>query len=243
MTTQYREARTAPVETHVRMPNWHQDEPWLAMLTHVDQRSILRLLYSQWIKRIIDFGAALVLLICLLPLLALISLAIRLEAPGSVVFRQTRIGRGGKPFTIFKFRTMIPDRRKNASPGVYTGIERRRSHKTRNDPRVTRLGRLLRRTSLDELPQLVNILLGQMSFVGPRPELPEIVASYAPWQHQRHLVTPGLTGWWQVERSSDRPMHEHTELDIYYVMHISAMLDVIILLRTFLVVFRGHGAF
>ncbi|HMO57991.1 MAG TPA: sugar transferase [Roseiflexaceae bacterium] len=247
MTTRYRDVRTPPAEPHVRISSGKQGtyeaDAWLAFLALADQSNIWRLLYTRWIKRCIDCVAALVLLLLLSPLLLMISLAIRLESPGPAIFRQTRIGRGGKPFTILKFRTMLPDRRQSTANGQHTGIERRQSHKTRRNPRVTRLGRFLRRTSLDELPQLVNILVGQMSFVGPRPELPEIVDSYASWQHQRHLVTPGLTGWWQIEGRSERPMHDHTDLDIYYVVHISPMLDVIILLRTFLAVLRGHGAF
>ncbi len=118
-----------------------------------------------------------------------------------------------------------------------------RSRKARNDPRVTRVGRFLRRTSLDELPQLFNVLRGDMSLVGPRPELPEIVATYEAWQHDRHRVLPGLSGWWQIHGRSDKPMHQHTELDIYYVSHVSFLLDVYILLRTLVVVIAGRGAF
>jgi lipopolysaccharide/colanic/teichoic acid biosynthesis glycosyltransferase len=108
---------------------------------------------------------------------------------------------------------------------------------------VTPLGRFLRRTSLDELPQLWNVLRGDMSLVGPRPELPEIVARYEEWQHVRHTVRPGLTGWWQVNRPPDRLMHEVVELDIYYVKHRSLALDLKILLRTVSAVLRGTGAF
>jgi lipopolysaccharide/colanic/teichoic acid biosynthesis glycosyltransferase len=136
---------------------------------------------------------------------------------------------------------MIPDRRRNNLP--YDGPERRIRHKSRTDPRVTRLGKLLRSTSIDELPQLVNVLLGDMSLVGPRPELPAIVAGYAPWQHQRHLVRPGITGWWQVRGRSDFPMHEHTELDIYYVAHKSLWFDLRILFETVRTVLVRSGAF
>src|SRR5262249_33056604 len=110
-------------------------------------------------------------------------------------------------------------------------------------PRVTRLGRFLRRTSLDELPQLWNVLRGDMSMVGPRPELPEIVARYEEWQHGRHAVRPGLTGWWQVNRPADKLMYEVVELDIYYVTNRSFWLDVRILVRTVSAVVRGTGAF
>ena len=101
----------------------------------------------------------------------------------------------------------------------------------------------MRRTCLDEVPQLWNVLRGEMSLVGPRPELPEIVARYEPWQHQRHAVTPGLTGWWQVNRNGRRLMHESTELDLYYLEHWSVGLDLVILCRTLLIVIRGVGAF
>jgi lipopolysaccharide/colanic/teichoic acid biosynthesis glycosyltransferase len=116
-------------------------------------------------------------------------------------------------------------------------------HKMPDDPRVTRAGRLLRRTSVDEWPQLINVIRGQMSLVGPRPELPNIVKTYEPWQHLRHLVRPGMTGWWQVQGRSDLPMHEHTELDLYYVKHVSFRLDLQITARTVGVVLRGLGAF
>jgi lipopolysaccharide/colanic/teichoic acid biosynthesis glycosyltransferase len=116
-------------------------------------------------------------------------------------------------------------------------------HKLRQDPRITRVGRWLRRTSVDELPQLINILLGHMSLIGPRPELVEIVDRYEPWQHRRHMVRPGLTGWWQVSGRGNRPMHENTELDLYYVDHLSAGLDLRILIRTVVVVVKGLGAF
>lgn len=195
----------------------------------------------QWCKHALDVTLATLLLLLLLPLLLAITVGIWLTCGRPSLFRQVRIGRGGRPFVMYKFRTMRPDRRKRAEP--YAGPDRRRTHKSPHDPRVTRLGRFLRRTSLDELPQLLNVLTGDMSLVGPRPELPEIVARYAPWQHQRHLVRPGITGWWQVQGRSHRPMHEHTELDLYYVAHRSVMLDVWILLRTLPAVLGRRDAF
>jgi lipopolysaccharide/colanic/teichoic acid biosynthesis glycosyltransferase len=116
-------------------------------------------------------------------------------------------------------------------------------HKTRNDPRVTRVGRIVRKTSLDELPQLINILRGEMSLVGPRPELPFLVERYEPWQRKRFAVPQGITGWWQVNGRSDKPMHLHTEEDLYYVQNYSLLLDIQILFKTILVVLRGKGAF
>jgi lipopolysaccharide/colanic/teichoic acid biosynthesis glycosyltransferase len=115
--------------------------------------------------------------------------------------------------------------------------------KTANDPRVTRIGRLIRRTSIDELPQLLNVLNGDMSLVGPRPELPWLVEEYEPWQRKRFAVPQGITGWWQINGRSDNPMHKHTEQDLYYIQHYSWWLDILILWRTVSVVLRGKGAY
>jgi lipopolysaccharide/colanic/teichoic acid biosynthesis glycosyltransferase len=216
-------------------------QTWMTFLATSQEQPIERVLYSLLFKRWFDALAAGILLVALAPLLALVALLIRLESPGQVIFRQTRIGRNGTPFTIYKFRTMIPDRRQRTLP--VEGEERRKRHKTESDPRVTTVGRFLRRSSIDELPQFFNILRGDMSFIGPRPELPQIVDNYAEWQHQRHLVTPGLSGWWQVEGRSDLPMHENTELDIYYVMNQSFTLDAKIVVRTFRALLSRGGAF
>ena len=198
-------------------------------------------LYGRFAKRGVDVAGAGAALLLLAPVMAALGAAIRLDSPGPALFRQTRIGRGGHPFTVYKFRTMTvqPDGELllfRAADGAYR-------HKIPDDPRVTRLGRFLRRSSLDELPQLLNVLRGDMSLVGPRPELPQIVLGYEPWQHRRHLVRPGITGWWQVSGRSHLPMHEHTELDVYYVDHLSFGLDARIMLRTLKVVARGLGAF
>jgi lipopolysaccharide/colanic/teichoic acid biosynthesis glycosyltransferase len=194
-------------------------------------------------KRVFDIGAAGAALAVLSPLVALIAVAIVLDSGRPVFFRQQRIGRYGVPFSIWKFRTMIPDRRKldlGAPPGM---PERRHTHKSVEDPRQTRVGRFLRRSCLDEIPQFWNALRGEMSIVGPRPELPDIVAGYEPWQHARHLVPPGITGWWQVNRDAHVPMHRATHLDLYYVEHWSPWLDLMILVRTAGVVVRGIGSF
>ncbi len=116
-------------------------------------------------------------------------------------------------------------------------------HKTRADPRVTPMGRFLRRTSLDELPQLFNVLAGSMSLVGPRPELPHLVENYQPWQRKRFTVPPGMTGWWQVTGRSDKPMHLHTEDDLYYISNYSIWLDIVILIRTVWQVLIGRGSY
>ena len=195
------------------------------------------------VKRALDVLVVLSVLLALCWLLVLLAVAVKLSSPGPVFFRQARIGRHGRSFTMLKFRTMRMERRR-ANAGPPPGIpERRRCHKSPRDPRVTCIGRLLRRSCMDELPQLWNVLVGDMTLVGPRPELPEIVARYEPWQHARHLVTPGITGWWQVNRDPHQLMHEATELDLHYVRNQSLLLDLLILIRTVGAVVNGRGAF
>lgn len=214
---------------------------WLNVLEASQHLSTSKVIYGLLIKRWLDVVGASLLLICLAPLLVVVTLLIRVSSPGPAIYRQQRIGKDGEPFVIYKFRTMTPDRRQRNEP--ISGPDRRRRHKTEHDPRVTRLGRFLRQTSIDELPQLFNVLRGEMSFIGPRPEMPKIVEQYEDWQHRRHIVRPGLSGWWQISGRSDRPMHENTELDIYYVAHQSFSLDLYIFLQTFRALFRRDGAF
>ena len=217
------------------------EEEWAAALRAGSWAGSGRLLYCLAVKRWIDITMATLLLIACSPLMVGVTALIYLDSRGPIFFRQVRVGLNGRPFVVYKFRSMDPA--SIAWPATLTGSDGRVPHKMRNDPRVTRVGRFLRRTSLDELPQLINVVRGEMSLVGPRPELPQIVSEYAPWQHQRHLVRPGITGWWQIRGRSELPMHEHTELDIHYVEHISFRLDLYILWRTLGVVFSGHGAF
>jgi lipopolysaccharide/colanic/teichoic acid biosynthesis glycosyltransferase len=195
------------------------------------------------VKRVLDLALACSLLLALAPLLLLLALVIALDSPGPVLFRQARVGKDGRLFEMLKFRTMSPERRLHNVGPPPGEADRRLRHKSAGDPRVTRVGRLLRRTCLDELPQLLNVLRGDMSLVGPRPELPIIVAAYEPWQHGRHLVPPGITGWWQVNRVGDCLMHEATELDIYYVHNCSILLDLWILARTLGAIVAGSGAY
>ena len=195
----------------------------------------------RWLlKRVLDLGLAGVLLVLLTPLMALIALAIRLDSGRPVLLRQARVGEHGRVFQMFKFRTMYPPGEGDEDvPAVAAG----RSIKSRYDPRITPLGAYLRRTSLDELPQLVNVLRGEMSLVGPRPELPSIVAGYEPWQHARHVVAPGMTGWWQINGRSELPLHLNTQFDLFYIQNFSVLLDLRILARTVGVVIRGRGAY
>ena len=185
--------------------------------------------YVRHIKPFVDRVVAAVLLVLLSPLILVIALGLLVTLKRPIIFRQIRVGRNGVPFVLWKFRTMRPDRRKTNLP---TPVKRRVCHKSPDDPRHTRFGRALRCTRLDELPQLANVLKGDMSLVGPRPEMTEIVARYEPWQHDRHLVRPGLTGLWQVSVVGEGLMHEHTELDIEYIQAMDLKTDLRILLRT-----------
>lgn len=187
--------------------------------------------YQRLIKPTLDRFEALALLIVLAPVIIAVAVAVRLSLGRGVIYRQSRVGQHGVPFTIYKFRTMTTDRRRAGQ--AFDGHDRRVNHKDPKDPRLTPLGRFLRRTSLDELPQLWNVVLGTMSLVGPRPELPSVVARYELWQHARHEVKPGLTGSWQVRaRGGGRPMHECTELDLDYVKRLGFRTDLLILLLT-----------
>ncbi len=195
------------------------------------------------VKRAFDIVVSLTLIILLSPLMALIALLIKLESPGPVIFRQERIGEHGRRFQMLKFRSMYIDADRRWREVARRDEHGRLIHKVKDDPRVTRVGRKLRRLSLDELPQLFNVLRGEMSLVGPRPEMPYIAAEYEPWQWQRFRVPPGMTGWWQVNGRSDKPMHLHTEDDLYYIQNYSFWLDLRILLKTVVVIWQGHGAF
>ena len=178
-----------------------------------------------------------------LPIFGVVALIIRLDSPGPILFNQKRIGENGKEFTMFKYRSMIKGAEKIQQQFNIVTDDGTLLFKSADDPRITKFGKFMRRTSLDEIPQLINVLKGDMSLVGPRPELPWLVEKYKPWQRKRFAVPQGITGWWQINGRSDKPMHLHTEDDLYYVQNYSLWLDLYILLRTFLVVLQGKGAF
>jgi exopolysaccharide biosynthesis polyprenyl glycosylphosphotransferase len=186
---------------------------------------------DRFLKRVFDLAIAGAALVLLLPLSALIALAIKFDSPGPVLYGPWRVGENGRLFRMWKFRTMVD------------GADQERHFKRRHDPRRTFVGGVLRRWSLDELPNLWNVVLGEMSLVGPRPEQPWIVERYEPWQRKRLAVPPGITGWWQVNGRSDKPLHENVELDIYYIQNYSPLLDLVILWKTIPVVLRGKGAY
>ena len=195
------------------------------------------------VKRVFDLVITCLALPVSLVIMGLIAVAIRLEGPGPILFRQKRVGEHGELFELFKFRTMIPHAEEFRHLVEHFDESGNLIHKTEHDPRVTRVGHYLRKTSLDELPQLFNVLQGKMSIVGPRPELPYLVERYEPWQRKRFSGPPGLTCWWQVNGRSSRPMHLHTEDDLYYVENYSFSLDLKILFKTVAVVLRGKGAY
>jgi len=174
-----------------------------------------------------DTLLALIFLMILSPLLCLIALAVKIGSRGPAIFLQQRVGRDGKLFTIYKFRTMSVD-----APSYSYKVHR-------DDPRITRVGRWLRRSGLDELPQLLNVVRGEMSLVGPRPELPFIFENYYEWQTARAQVRPGITGWWQIHHRNDIPMHFNVEYDLYYIEHMSLRLDLHIALATVRIVVKG----
>jgi len=195
------------------------------------------------VKRAFDLACAGLALVLLSPIWLLIALAIKLDSPGPVLFRQMRSGREGRPFVLYKFRSMYE--------GAETDMERLLAmneasgplFKIKDDPRRTRVGRFLRRTSLDELPQILNVLRGDMSLVGPRPALASEVAQYQDWHRKRLEVLPGLTGLWQVSGRSDLSFDEMVMLDIYYGENWSLGTDLRILLRTVPQVLFGDGAY
>jgi lipopolysaccharide/colanic/teichoic acid biosynthesis glycosyltransferase len=185
------------------------------------------------VKRVSDRTVAAVVIVVLSPILLLVALAIKLDSRGPVFFRQDRVGRQGKIFRVVKFRSMVQGAQHR---GLGMRVEA-------GDPRITRVGSLLRRTSLDEIPQLINIACGEMSLVGPRPTFPEQVARYNDRQRRRLEVRPGLTGWAQVNGRNALSWNERIEHDIWYVDHWSLPLDVSIILRTPKAIFDSEGVY
>jgi lipopolysaccharide/colanic/teichoic acid biosynthesis glycosyltransferase len=194
-------------------------------------------------QRGVDLLLGALFLVAFFPLFLALAVAIRLETPGPVLFIQHRVGRDGHEFPFFKFRSMVHDA--EAKRRALEAMNERSGpvFKMRDDPRVTRVGRLLRRTSLDELPQLLNVLRGEMSLVGPRPALPREVVEYTPRQRQRLCVTPGVTGLWQVSGRADVSFEDAVEMDLHYVQNQSLWLYIKILLLTVPAVLTGRGAY
>lgn len=197
---------------------------------------------NSWRKRLFDIVIAALLLLILTPLLLTVVVLIYLDSPGSIFFTQTRIGKGGKPFTMWKFRSMVmgaEQQKLKLHNEMSCGV----LFKVKQDPRITRMGRFIRKFSIDELPQLWNVLMGNMSMVGPRPALPNEVANYTFHQRQRLAVTPGITCFWQIAGRSEIPFHQQVELDLHYIATQSFRTDMVILLKTIPAVLTGRGAY
>ena len=185
------------------------------------------------LKRAFDIVIPLVALILLSPLIGLVALAIKLNGGGPVLYIQKRVGKDGRIFRCYKFRTMVV-----GAENKGLGLE-----VSKDDPRITRVGRFLRHWTLDEIPQLFNVLKGGMSIVGPRPTVPGQVARYTPWHRRRLEVKPGMAGWAWIHGRNNPPWAERIELDVWYVDHWSLRLDLYILLKAFLMLFRREGLY
>jgi lipopolysaccharide/colanic/teichoic acid biosynthesis glycosyltransferase len=184
------------------------------------------------LRRPVEVALVLLLGLVCLPIVVVVAIAIKLESPGGILFRQERVGKDGRVFTLYKLRTM------HITAPAY-------SYKVSSaHPSITRMGRFLRRSCLDEVPQFWNVIKGDLSLIGPRPEMAFIVAEYDEWHHQRHIVRPGITGWWQVNNRSEEPMHQALSYDFYYLAKIGPVLDAVIVARTIIVMVSGalYGA-
>ena len=200
-------------------------------------------LYRRGAKRILDVSLALIALTVALPVIAIAAVAIKLDSPGPVFHRATRVGRGRSPFQFLKLRSMQVGAEELRGLLLHLNQAQGPAFKLHDDPRVTRVGRVLRKLSIDELPQLLHVLQGHMSLVGPRPAFPEEVDQYEPWMLRRLSVRPGLTCLWQVRGRSDLPFDEWMRLDIEYVDRCSFLLDARILAMTIPAVLSARGAY
>jgi len=236
-------ARVRIVPDHIKMTLFRTVAEEFAGVPMITLRQPTLDPFERRIKRAFDLIVGSLLLILLSPVLLLVAIAVRLDSPGPVIFKQRRVGEKGKIFWMYKFRSMIQGAEQQQFKTVRVREDGRLLYKHPNDPRVTRVGRFIRRTSLDELPQLINVLKGEMSLVGPRPELPWLVEQYEPWQWQRFSVPQGITGWWQVNGRSDKPMHLYTDEDLFYIQSYSFLLDLQILWHTVGAVLRSKGAY
>lgn len=194
-------------------------------------------------KRPLDLAVGLLALVVAGPIFLIIAALVRLSSPGSVFFAQTRIGKNGQPFKMYKFRSMYIDAEARRAEVLAQSDREGICFKSKNDPRVTPVGRWLRRLSLDELPQVLNVIKGDMSLVGPRPALPSEVAVYPARAMQRLSVLPGITGLWQVSGRAEIGFDEMVEMDIHYARNAGLITDLSIMLRTFGAVFSGRGAY
>lgn len=200
-------------------------------------------LFYRLAKRVIDVLGCIFCLLLLSPIFLIIAVSIRIDTKGPIIFKQIRIGKGGSPFVFYKFRSMCVEAEESRNKILHLNEVSGPIFKIRNDPRVTRVGKFLRKYSLDELPQFFNVLKGDMSFVGPRPPLPCEVAEYEDWQLRRLSVMPGITCLWQVSGRSKLSFEDWMKLDLDYIDSQSLWLDIRILLKTIPAVLSGEGAY
>jgi len=239
---------TFPVQVHIVPPCLHlalyratiEDFGGLPL---INLRATAFSYYQHLTKRAFDLIVGSIVTLLALPLMVITAVAIKLDSAGPIIFKQLRVGENGRLFPMYKFRSMVADAEDRHQDVIQNDEAGNIVHKAPNDPRVTRVGQFIRRTSLDEIPQLFNVLKGDMSLVGPRPELPWLVEKYEPWQRKRFAVPQGITGWWQIQGRSDQPMHLNTDLDLFYIRNYSIMLDLYILWRTIGAVLKRKGAF
>ena len=229
-------------ETHlfeqiwVESPTQYQQTAPISIAPSIPKKPLLA-------KRIFDIAVTLALMPVALPMMVLVALAIKLDSKGDIIFPQTRVGRFGQSFTCFKFRSMRYDAEEIKQALAEENEASGPIFKMKRDPRITRVGRIIRKLSLDELPQLFNVLLGDMSLVGPRPPIPSEVVEYAAWQYGRLATIPGLTGLQQVSGRSDLDFDRWVELDLEYIRTQSFWNDILILLKTIPAVVTGKGAY
>ena len=196
----------------------------------------------EFIKRAVDIGCSLVGLLVLMPILVLVTILVKIESEGPIIFSQERVGKYGKTFKMYKFRSMVIDAEKLKEKLANENERIGPMFKIKNDPRITNVGRFIRKTSIDELPQLVNILKGDMSIVGPRPSLPKEVSCFDEWMLERLSVKPGLTCYWQVAGRNDIEFIEWMKLDIKYVEERNIAIDTKLIFKTFFILFGDKNA-
>ncbi|MBX9987794.1 sugar transferase [Priestia aryabhattai] len=228
----------------MNLSNTKEDEKYIKRVISVDKGNNDEKKIYLFLKRSIDIIFALIGLFLLFPLFLVVAISIKVEdRKGPVFFAQTRIGKNEKEFTMYKFRSMVSNAEdlleglldKNETTGAM--------FKMKEDPRITKIGKIIRKTSIDELPQLINVLLGNMSLVGPRPPLKREVEIYTPYQKQRLLVTPGCTGLWQVSGRSNIGFEDMVELDLQYIIERNIFKDILIIIRTVILLFKKDGAY
>lgn len=238
-----------PVNVYT-LPDYMDVDFFASPVNTIDQTNLVNITlpslnkFDLFLKRIFDIILSSIAIVLVAPIIAVIALLIKLEDGGPILFVQNRMGHGKKKFRIFKFRSMRIDADKELeSVSEKDDNGRIINHKHPDDPRITHIGKLIRRTSLDEIPQIFNVLRGDMTLVGPRPEILRLVEEYEPWQNQRFFVKQGITGWWQVNGRSKTPCHLSTHQDIEYIKQFSFLLDVQIMLMTIPALLKGKGAF